>query len=288
MTHHHEHPRPPAAEGRRADLRAPLASIDPDPRPWSSWRSVTAIEEGPAATFAFVAQALPPGPCRVLEIGCGTGWLALQLARHGHAVEAIDPSEESLAVATRTAAGQELPGRLAHRRVALESFDAPDGSADAVVFNLSLHHLDDLDGGLRKAGRWLAPGGRIIVHDFAYDRMDLRTMAWMRDTEALIAAACDVVPAAAPAPERLEEWTAHYEEHRLHRFAALTGGLRRTFAEDRYEVVPYLYVRISATRPPPPAGQPEPLISQVRALERRLLGAGAIQAVAYRFVGRGK
>ncbi|MEM9605683.1 MAG: class I SAM-dependent methyltransferase, partial [Pseudomonadota bacterium] len=52
---------------------------------------------GPAD--AFYASLAAGAPCRVLDLGCGTGTLACALAAQGHAVTGLDPSDTMLAVA---------------------------------------------------------------------------------------------------------------------------------------------------------------------------------------------
>ena len=49
---------------------------------------------------AYLAIAQELNADHVLDVGCGTGSLAIALARHGHTVVAVDPAAASLAVAT--------------------------------------------------------------------------------------------------------------------------------------------------------------------------------------------
>ena len=58
---------------------------------------------------AYVAALLPPGG-RVLDAGCGTGRVAIELARRGHEVVGVDSDVSMLDVARRRA--PELPWRL--------------------------------------------------------------------------------------------------------------------------------------------------------------------------------
>src|SRR5579883_634137 len=74
---------------------------------------------------------------RVLEIGCGTGLLAEEIARRGARVFAVDPSAEMLAQAK---------GRGAHgvgyKLAAAESLPFKDAWFDRAVMRLVVHVLD--------------------------------------------------------------------------------------------------------------------------------------------------
>jgi len=100
----------------------------------------------------------------VLDIGCGTGTLAIMLARRGARVVAIDPDPAVLKRARRK------PGAT---MVQWEQGDATslrirDQSVDRAVFSVVLHHLDDAQKllALRDARRVLRPDGSLHVADF--------------------------------------------------------------------------------------------------------------------------
>lgn len=106
----------------------------------------------------------------VLDIGCGTGADALELAAHvgaaGH-VTGVDFSEILIGEAIRRAAGRGLP-------VSFEVGDAqalrfPDGTFDAVRTERMLMHLSDPEKALREMARVLRPGGRMSVQDFDWE-----------------------------------------------------------------------------------------------------------------------
>ncbi|TAH38251.1 MAG: class I SAM-dependent methyltransferase [Planctomycetota bacterium] len=105
-----------------------------------------------------MSRQLPPPPARVLEVGSGGGWLALELARCGYDVLGVEPEAEAVALARCVAAGE--PRRPAYLCAAIE--DRPPEPLDAAVFHLSLHHVRDLAGTLRKLAGALRPGGRLV------------------------------------------------------------------------------------------------------------------------------
>jgi SAM-dependent methyltransferase len=111
-----------------------------------------------AAKVADAAQ-LRPGQ-RVLDVACGTGALAREVAaRIGAAgrVVGIDANPGMLAVAREQAPGIEW------REAFAESLPFPDGSFDAVVSQFGLMFFRDRRQALREMVRVLAPGGRLTV-----------------------------------------------------------------------------------------------------------------------------
>ncbi|HUY91144.1 MAG TPA: class I SAM-dependent methyltransferase [Pirellulales bacterium] len=94
---------------------------------------------------------------RILEIGCGTGSVTLNLSRNGAYVDAFDVSEEAVAICMRRAAynNEEKAKFLVS---AMEDLDQPENYYDAVVGHMVLHHLD-ISAAMEKVYRYLKPGG---------------------------------------------------------------------------------------------------------------------------------
>ncbi len=64
-----------------ADLRYPIAYPGLDEGKWFQWRSIPMIELSVLDTYRFVHSMLPHPAQQILEIGCGSGYLTLELAR---------------------------------------------------------------------------------------------------------------------------------------------------------------------------------------------------------------
>ena len=113
--------------------------------------------------------AAPAAGEAVLDVGCGTGTLALDaVARVPSAeISGIDASPEMIERARHKAAKK--GSRVEFQVAAIESLPFADATFDLVTSSLMLHHLSsDLKRlGLAEVRRVLKPGGRFVLMDFA-------------------------------------------------------------------------------------------------------------------------
>jgi len=111
---------------------------------------------------------IQPGE-EVLDVGCGTGTLALEVARRaGRAgrLVGVDPSTEQIARARSKAARHSVP--IDFQIGVIEHLPFPDQTFDVVLSTLMMHHLPASlkRQGLAEIARVLKPGGRLIIADF--------------------------------------------------------------------------------------------------------------------------
>ena len=105
----------------------------------------------------FFAHIVPAPGRRTLEIGCGEGRVARDLARRGHAVTAVDASPTLL----RYAREADPAGRYLVADAAALPF--PDEAFDLVVAYNALMDIADMPGAVREAARVLEPGGHFCI-----------------------------------------------------------------------------------------------------------------------------
>lgn len=111
---------------------------------------------------ADLALALVPAPHRVLDVGCGTGYLLRRIAaRVPDAVELA--GVDAAAPMVRAAREATADPRARFQVAAAEHLPGPDGSADLVVSTTSFDHWADQEAGLRECARVLVPGGRLVL-----------------------------------------------------------------------------------------------------------------------------
>jgi ubiquinone/menaquinone biosynthesis C-methylase UbiE len=112
---------------------------------------------------------IQPGE-EVLDVGCGTGTLALEVAPRVGAtgrVFGIDPGDRQIARARFKAARHNLP--IEFQVGVIEHLDFPDQTFNVVLSTIMMHHLSDTlkRQGLAEIARVLKPGGRLVIADFA-------------------------------------------------------------------------------------------------------------------------
>lgn len=113
------------------------------------------------ADLAFLFSQLPEPPARVLECGCGTGWLSFFLAKRGYQVIGQDVSAEAVELAKKN------PPFIQNGDVEFicsdfESMTYQD-EFDAVIFYSSLHHSEDELSAIASAYKALKSGGVLLA-----------------------------------------------------------------------------------------------------------------------------
>jgi SAM-dependent methyltransferase len=99
---------------------------------------------------------------RVLEVGCGTGWLSIALAQMGCEAIGVDISPAALRLADglKAARGVGQPGLVEFKAYDGQTLPLPDASVDRIVCFDAFHHVRDQGATLKEFARVLRNGGR--------------------------------------------------------------------------------------------------------------------------------
>jgi SAM-dependent methyltransferase len=130
---------------------------------WDSGAAWWQREYTNGADIEYEEQIIPlvvehlRGTRRVLDVGCGEGQVARQLASAGVEVIGIDPSAPQIAMA------HERSGGPRYARASAEQLPVADQSVDAVLACLAFEHVGDLPAAVREIARVLVPGGRLLL-----------------------------------------------------------------------------------------------------------------------------
>ncbi|BBU63584.1 ArsR family transcriptional regulator [Methylosinus sp. C49] len=134
------------------------------------WDAIRSLHVPEAQVEAAMREAVGESPLRrLLDLGAGAGRMLELFAPQAEQAIGVDLSSAMLGVAR---------GRLEKagaRNVQLRQGDMyalpiERNSCDLVIVHQVLHYLDDPGRALREAARTLAPGGRLLVVDFAPHR----------------------------------------------------------------------------------------------------------------------
>jgi ubiquinone/menaquinone biosynthesis C-methylase UbiE len=123
--------------------------------------------------IGFVVDSAEPLPGRVLDIGTGRGFTAVELARRGADVTTLDMSEEMLKSAWLHAIDTGVAERIEFHLTDGGDLPFEEGSFEVVTMINVLHHMENPDAVLPEIARVLMPGGRLVVSDFTDKGFDI-------------------------------------------------------------------------------------------------------------------
>ena len=117
-----------------------------------------------AERTASLAVATVAAPNRVLDLGCGTGYLLRALAdRYPDAEQLVGIDAAPAMVKTANTVTED--DRLTFTVGVAEQIGHPDEAFDLIVSTTSFDHWSDQQAGLRECARVLRPGGRLVLVD---------------------------------------------------------------------------------------------------------------------------
>jgi ArsR family transcriptional regulator len=139
---------------------------------WDSVRSLHVAESEVERAIAGLLTDRPLGA--LLDIGTGTGRMLELFASRADSAIGIDRSSEMLRLARVKLEEAGISG-ASLRQGDMYALPLTDRSADSIILHQVLHFAQQPGAAIAEAARVLAPGGRLLVIDFAqHDREELR------------------------------------------------------------------------------------------------------------------
>ena len=126
----------------------------------ASWGRIKALKQ------AVIEEVSVSG--RILEIGCGTGELAIMLADHGAMVDGFDISPAMVAQARKRIITDNLTNSVSIRHMGIDGMDGlPDSHYQTVISALVFSELSDDERrfALKHSARTLKPDGLLVIAD---------------------------------------------------------------------------------------------------------------------------
>jgi len=186
--------------------------------------------------WPVVRERLPAPPARVVEVGCGPlGGFIPMLRGSGYDAIGVDPK---------------APAESSYRRTGIEDVD-PVEPVDVVVASTSLHHVEDPQEVIAGLAALLAPGGAVVVIEWAWEDFDEPTARWcfgrLRPDEEggwLRRRRDEWAASGLPWDSFLREWA---DEEHIHRAGNLVRLLDDHFDREHVARGPYFFSDLSET-----------------------------------------
>jgi ubiquinone/menaquinone biosynthesis C-methylase UbiE len=103
---------------------------------------------------------------RLLDVATGTGFLAIEFAKHVREVVGIDFTDEMLAIAKQYRIDESV-GNVIFETADVESIPFGDSGFDIVSCRFAFHHFLHPETATSEIARVLRPGGKIVISDIS-------------------------------------------------------------------------------------------------------------------------
>jgi len=106
---------------------------------------------------------------KILDVGCGPGYISLELARAGYHITGIDIADKAIKAAKNTLAQNPFQDNFGSLQYKVSSLEKMTGKYDVVLFTGVLHHLTNVESALQKSNKLLNATGLILCGEPSYD-----------------------------------------------------------------------------------------------------------------------
>jgi ubiquinone/menaquinone biosynthesis C-methylase UbiE len=122
------------------------------------------VRQRQATALKYIDELSLPKTARVLEIGCGAGFLAIALTQRGFVVEAVDHAPAMIKLTQRHAEQASVDDRIRASIEDVHELSFEDESFDIIVALGVVSWLHDLKKALVEIVRVLKPGGYVVLN----------------------------------------------------------------------------------------------------------------------------
>jgi ubiquinone/menaquinone biosynthesis C-methylase UbiE len=166
---------------RLQDVRAQRAEVAQAyfSRHAAEWDRIRSLHAAEAVVESKIKALIGDAPlASLLDLGTGTGRMVSLLGAQAQRIVGVDASHAMLAVARANLESDGIKG-VEWRQGDLYALPVERNAFELVIIHQVLHFLDDPSRAIREAAQALAPGGRLMVIDFAPHDLE-----FLRETQA--------------------------------------------------------------------------------------------------------
>ena len=121
----------------------------------------------------FILKKAGPLQGRILEIGAGTGYITLALAKAGYKFISIDKDKEALKTAALNLAYEKVLSNVEFHIMDGKSMDFGNESFENIVCVNLFHHINKINKMLSEIDRVLCANGKVVLADFNKKGMEI-------------------------------------------------------------------------------------------------------------------